>query len=244
MESGAQVSQTQHTYHISAKSNLETYLPGNYFPAKISGRFATAVLALMFLALPAAGQKIVVGAVGGLNLTSDFPAFMAKYGDNFGGTTSVVRSGKHHTFVGGASVEYRFDDFFALEADILQRTLRVQSTVTPSSGSPSLVSETFGTVEIPVLLKFRLAPTNPLARKALTRPFLEIGPSFRAGYNTGPVQPSKFGGTIGAGLEIDMGRIAFAPVIRYTRWRRDGNGLPITTKPDQVEALVGVNYAF
>ncbi len=202
------------------------------------------MFALSFIALPAAAQRFTVGAVGGLNLTSDFPAFSAKYGDPLGGTTNVVRSGKHHTFVGGASVEYRMDDWFSVEADVLHRTLRVQSTATPSSGQPSVATLTAGTMEFPVLLKFRMAPTNPLAQSYLTRPFVEIGPSFRASYNAGPIHPSKFGGTIGAGLEIAFGRFALAPTIRYTRWRHEDSSLPITTKQDQVEALVGVNYAF
>lgn len=95
------------------------------------------------------------------------------------------------------------------------------------------------TWQIPVLAKFRFS-----ASKA--SPFVEVGPSFRLTGNRNATDPSHYGITTGAGVEVRLKRLRVAPVLRYTRWAEDGRLIvspPQTlTHLNQVELLVGFSF--
>lgn len=52
---------------------------------------------------------------------------------------------------------------------------------------------------------------------------LEAGPSFRASGNLNGYNPSHFGVTAGAGMEIPKGWALLSTALRYTRWAKDGS---------------------
>jgi hypothetical protein len=96
------------------------------------------------------------------------------------------------------------------------------------------------TWDFPVLLKCHW-------RVPGARLFSEVGPSFRASGNLqGSIPPSRYGLTVGAGIEKRAGRIGIAPAVRYTRWSegqgyRGSSGSTIYN-PNSVELIVGVSF--
>lgn len=90
------------------------------------------------------------------------------------------------------------------------------------------------TWQFPVLAKYRL-----VAKK--WTPFLEAGPSFRTAGNLNGTNPSHVGATAGLGVETKWGPLKFAPVVRYTRWKRDNPREFEQTASNQVEFLLNVS---
>jgi len=93
------------------------------------------------------------------------------------------------------------------------------------------------TWEWPVLVKYRPPVRGPV------RPFVVAGPSFRTRHDPAPAEPSQFGGALGAGIELRLGRFRISPGLRYTRWGYDGDYPRAATKRDQIEFLTGLSYA-
>lgn len=91
------------------------------------------------------------------------------------------------------------------------------------------------TWEFPMLAKYRL-------RFRTVKPLIELRPSFGSSGNLNSTAPSVYGGTAGIGVEVPVGRLKIAPVLRYTHWAADGECLQPRTKRNQVELLVGLSF--
>ncbi len=98
------------------------------------------------------------------------------------------------------------------------------------------------TWQFPVLAKYRVA-------RARFSPFLEGGPSLRLSGNNNGYNPSWYGATVGAGVEVaSMGGVRLSPAVRYTRWAKDearsrSPGYDYSrTAPNQLEILVGFSF--
>lgn len=200
------------------------------------------LLYLAFVALisPALawGQRVSFGFIGGTNLTRDFPISRTLYlDDGFpGGLTTFDLYSDTNSFIAGLAFEVAIDRRFALEANALHRNLQLKRRyIFPSGERREDGGNTVGTWEWPILLKYRL-PFGP------GRLFLEAGPSFRTRHNPAPTEPSQFGATIGAGTEFGFRRLRFSPMIRYTRWKYDGDYPRFATKRDQIEFLTSATF--
>ena len=108
---------------------------------------------------------------------------------------------------------------------------------------PLILSEgqraTVLTWEFPVLAKYRLSAHG-------TRPFVELGPSFRTAGNLSGTNPSRYGVTSGAGVEARTRWLTVSPAFRFTRWTVDPVGdmfSPHTyTIRNRAELLVGFSF--
>jgi hypothetical protein len=180
-------------------------------------------------------QQISLGVVGGGSLTPSF-------------TTQNVATGQDslpfqrfyspsNDYIVGAMMEFRLPLHLSLEVDGLFRKLHfttagVEPDGTLNSVSPSPVI----TWEFPALAKYRFA-------RSKTNPFIEAGPSFRTAGNLNGTNPSHYGITAGVGVEMHLGAIDLAPVVRYTRWAPDSVSAGIAhSNPDQVELLFEVSH--
>ncbi|HEY4087886.1 MAG TPA: outer membrane beta-barrel protein [Bryobacteraceae bacterium] len=185
-------------------------------------------------------QRVSFGFVGGTNITHDFHLWQFPYQSDAypGGLTTFELFSKTHTFIAGFSTEVQIHSGFSFEADALHRTLNLElQSVLPDRSILPDGTENIITWEFPLLLKYRLPLAGPV------HPFINAGPSFRTRKNTASTEPSQFGGTVGAGVEFQAGRLRISPAIRYTRWQYDGDFPLYATKPDQFEFVTGVSYA-
>jgi len=140
--------------------------------------------------------------------------------------------------VAGAMVEFGLPKNLFVEVDGLYRPLHATDVPTDGSGEGRRVRFATLTWEFPVLSKYKL-PT-PKAR-----PFIELGPSFRAFGNLQSAPPSHYGVTAGTGIEMSLGRLKIAPAFRFTRWARDRmfqNPDFAHAFPNQAQVLVGVYF--
>lgn len=90
------------------------------------------------------------------------------------------------------------------------------------------------TWEFPLLAKFKLRATG-------VRPFVELGPSFRATGNLNAKNPSHYGVAGGVGAEMSRRKMRISPTLRYTRWATDQN-LGTRTNRNQLEVLIGLSF--
>lgn len=139
-------------------------------------------------------------------------------------------------YIVGPTVEIHLLKGLSVAADALYKPLHYNASATfYPDRSIGYAPATVVTWQFPVLARYRFAP-------APASPFIEIGPSFRASGSLGRERPSSAGFTVGAGIEGNWLRTAFAPSIRYTRWAADdvrsfGPTL-VRTRPDQIEFMV------
>jgi hypothetical protein len=141
-------------------------------------------------------------------------------------------------------VEFQLTGSFAIEADVLHRSLPGSSvnTIFPAGGPAETSRYNFpsaNTWEFPVMLKWNLP--SPLIWGRV-RPFLEGGPAFRTSQDDVASLPSQFGLTAGVGAAIHFGKLRVAPTIRYTRWEEDPAFPKYPTKADQLEFLTSVAW--
>lgn len=194
----------------------------------------------------ASGQRLYWGAIGGTNLTPDFPLYdVSAPADAYGNPASHF---EHlpgpRSFILGGLLEVQLTSSFAIEADILHRSLpgTSVSTVFPADG-PAVTTRyntpSANTWEFPVMLKWNLS--SPLIWGRI-RPFLEGGPAFRTSQDDSSALPSQFGVTAGVGAAIHFGKLRVAPTIRYTRWEKDAGFPNFPTKADQLEFLTSVAW--
>jgi len=137
-------------------------------------------------------------------------------------------------------MDVRLPLHLSVEADALYRPLNYTfAGVNPNGTLNSVSPATVVTWEFPVLAKYSF----PMR---IAKPFLVLGPSFRAAGNLNQASPSNHGFTAGAGMEAHLvGKLKAAPVVRYTRWAADGNfagGIGPVFIRDQVEILVGLSF--
>lgn len=194
---------------------------------------------LVFCAELVCGQRTSFGFLAGSNLTKHFPVtrqhfYDPQYPDGL--TAFDILSGSR-SIIAGFSFEVDLAKGFSLKANALHRNLeRRAQYILPNGLQQDAFRQGLSTWQWPVLLKYRL----PVPGAA--RPFIEAGPSFRTRHDPAPAEPSHHGGTIGAGAELRWGRVRFAPALRYTRWRYDGDFPRFATKRDQVELLAEAGY--
>jgi hypothetical protein len=179
----------------------------------------TALLALF--AWGAGAQTFTFGVLGGVRTTGSFT----------GNLTDESRR-----YVLGPSADLRLPLHFSLEVDALYRRFGYSDTfVVPIvPGSLTVTRERDNSWEFPVLAKYHL-PIRAL------HPFAGIGVAPRtisgradqSGYTTDsftrlPMQPfsgsykTNYDPTVGlviaGGADLGVGRLRFAPQVRYTRW--------------------------
>jgi len=180
-----------------------------------------------------AGRRIWLGLVAGTTVT-----------DNFHPGEFCVPTTESRPVVGGLSVEVELGNRLSLEVDGLYVPLHAVQHYPEFKGLADNFGFTVLTWQFPVLAKYRLSASR-------FAPFLEGGPSLRAAGNTNGYNPSKYGATVGAGLEPRAGPARLAPQVRYTRWAKDGLS-PFTYGPagydysrtasNQVEVLLGLSF--
>ncbi len=185
-----------------------------------------------FFCVMANGQQFSYGVVGGSALTDDFNTRYVTSFDGYPIQPTLYRPAQRGFPMGGAMLEWHFSDSFSVEGDGLFRLMHF---------SVNGVTQQVGTWEIPVLAKYRLNGWD--AGRSRVRPFIEGGPTLRISSGTKGTDPSRIGGSAGAGLEFHIQQWTLAPTLRYTRWRRDDAnfGTP-STRPDQLEFLVGFSH--
>jgi hypothetical protein len=205
-----------------------------------------AVALLMAVGPAAFGQRLYWGVVGGTGLTPDFPGYNVTTPADVNGNpeTSVQRIPGANGFIYGGMLEARLSSDFAIEADVLHRSLPLTSINSSFPASGPTVSQSYNfpsanTWEFPVMLKWNLPAPFTWGR---VRPFLEGGAAFRTSQNDIGALPSQFGATAGVGAAIHFGKLRVAPTIRYTRWERDAGFPNYPTKADQVEFLTSVAW--
>ena len=210
-------------------------------------RTAWLVVALLMAFGPAAsGQRLYWGAIGGTNLTSDFPLYdLSTPADAYGNPAdNFEHLPGPRKFILGGLLEVQLTSSFAIEADILHRSLPGIGVDTEfPAGGPTVTTRyntpSANTWEFPVMLKWNL-PFPPIWGRV--RPILEGGPAFRTSQDNSGTLPSQFGVTAGVGAAIHFGKLRVAPTIRYTRWEEDAGFPNFPTKPDQLEFLTSVAW--
>lgn len=171
-----------------------------------------------------AGRKVWFGLLAGIPLTRD----LASSSDNGEPYTGENRRLANFRSAAGLMVEIPVAGTVSLEANGLYRRLHFLN-------APEVVV----TWQFPLLLKYAWSCTK-------WKPFVAVGPSFRAAGNLNGSNPSRTGLTAGTGLDIHLTPgLRLSPPVRYTRWSVDGPSrfsFPPRTKPDQIELLVGLSF--
>jgi hypothetical protein len=176
------------------------------------------------------GQIFSVGVAGGVGLTD--------------GIESQTNGGYHFysfskDYIVGPMIELNLPLQLSVEADALYRPLSLASYISLDNGVNTAVARSHVTTwEFPLLAKYKF----PFP---VVKPFVELGPSFRAAGNTDGTSPSDYGVTLGGGVEAHLLRLKIAPQLRYTHWAPDSTSpaliLPVTNQ-NQVEFLVGLSF--
>lgn len=183
-------------------------------------------------------RRVSLGLVAGGSLTDDVGQESSATFAIPGGALETEHSrffSTHKDYIVGAMVEFGLPWRMALEIDGLYRPMNFTfAAVLPNEPLNSVSPNTIVTWEFPVLAKYRF----PMRK---VKPLIEAGPSFRSSGNLNGTAPSSYGGTFGLGVEVHAWKLKIAPVIRYTHWAGEGRYEP-HTKPNQVEALVGISY--
>lgn len=124
----------------------------------------------------------------------------------------------------------------SLEIGALYRPMNLTMVgVLPDGSFHSVSPATVVTWEFPVLAKYRLGSSS-------AKPFIELGPSFRASGNLNGSSPSPIGLTAGFGIETRFLGLRIAPLLRYTHWGADPDYTASRTKRNQVVALFSVYF--
>jgi hypothetical protein len=204
------------------------------------------ILALLLTAVTLApAQELRFGIVGGTNLTrsihDQFDSAIVPMPDGTPYQIDLRYFSRSHTPILGPSLEVSLPAGFSIEADALHRTLQTSQLLTTilmdGTRQSSLYQfDSVKTWEFPLLVKYTL----PVSR---IKPFVEAGPSFRVWQDPQALEPSHYGITAGLGAKFNWGKLQFAPMVRYTRWARDGRFPLRATNPDQVELLGSVSYS-
>jgi hypothetical protein len=192
--------------------------------------FGISLACLLGGAASGSAQIFSFGVTGGLGLTD--------------GIENQTIDGYHFysdskDYIVGPMVALGLPFHLSVEIDALYRPLSLDSYIALENGVNTATARVHViTWEFPVLAKYKF----PLP---IVKPFLELGPSFRAAGNLNSTSPSHYGFTLGGGVEAHLLRLKIAPEIRYTHWAPDNTSpaliLPLTS-PNQVELLVGLSF--
>ena len=181
------------------------------------------------------GQEVSVGAVVGMGVTDDFRSKI----DFIQGVPGSRSFSESKSPIVGLMVESELLKNLLLEVDGLYRPLHLTDenliSIPELGVRPGRISSvTVLTWEFPLLVKYKL----PIAG---AKPFVEVGPSFRATGNLNGTNPSHHGFTSGIGVQPRSGKIKISPAVRYTRWATD-RALNTRTNRNQVELVVGFSF--
>ena len=196
----------------------------------------------------ASAQLVSLGVKGGIRFT-----------DASGGQD------ESRPYVVGPSIEFRLPAHFAIEVDALYQRLgnttqfNFGGIPSPGDNGPFPVSAIYrlraNSWEFPVLGKYYLRP-----RTAAWQPFIGTGWSLRtSGLHTngsvttrdssGATSTSTFhdhyqsgvdvGAVFAAGVKYRVGRLAFAPEARYTRWGGSDNNF---NRKNEAGVLLGITF--
>lgn len=182
--------------------------------------------------------SVSVGVKAGVPLTDSFVSVTEPLPE-LGITETEFSRAKHYLV--GPAVEVYLPLHLSIEADGLYRR---EDITRQFSGILQGGSREFGVWEVPILAKYRVS-------SSLVRPFLELGPSFRAVQGgepefrrpDTPTQLSSVGVTAGGGLCLKLHHLNFGPEFRYTHWGSDDKTIiAIPSHRNQVEFLVGLSF--
>lgn len=189
----------------------------------------------------ASAQTVSFGAIGGAHLTDPTGA-----GD------------ESRRYIVGPTVELRFFDHFAVEADALYQRVGDTSLYYFALGTPSssyVNRERGNSWAFPLLAKYYFRP-----RSETWQPFAGTGYVFRTtsfhsdtsetttDANGNPIVSTfhsdfrsslQIGASVVAGVRFHKGRLAFLPQLRYTRW---GESYGSLANRNEVGILLGVTF--
>jgi hypothetical protein len=203
-----------------------------------------------FFQIPAEAlaQRISFGAVTGTTLLDDFRSGSITNpcaGNGCVGTSLFQSNDASRRFIIGASAEVAASKILSFEIEALYRPIRHNSRIdymppVDLGNGVIVASQSFSgsdhALEFPTLAKFRI----PTFR---THPVFEFGTTFHSTQDG-----TVFGMTVGAGVEVPVKSLSFAPRVRYTRWpARTGGFDPLlgffTPRQDQIAIIVGFSQA-
>ena len=174
----------------------------------------------------------------GIGLKAGVPITDAFSSTTFPSGASAFSDSKNYII--GPTVELRLPFHLSVEADALYRPLNITTTAISSFNGTTIIdksSSDYSSWEFPILAKYHFG-------SHFLRPYVEIGPSFRTTASAINYL-SNNGVTFGAGAEVKALLLRVSPEFRYTHWSSDStvtNFIPVGSKQDQVEFLVGFSF--
>ncbi|HET9131825.1 MAG TPA: hypothetical protein VFO86_12800, partial [Terriglobia bacterium] len=152
----------------------------------------------------ALGKRVSIGGVLGLGLSDAFPSRV----DNINGVPASRSISDSKSPVLGLMIEFEPVKNFSIEFNSLYRPLHIIDESLLSNPQTTIGRFSVLTWEFPILAKYKFSV-------AQAKPFFEAGPAFRSSGNVNSTNPSRYGATGGAGVEIKWGRIRISPALRY-----------------------------
>jgi hypothetical protein len=146
-----------------------------------------------------------------------------------------IQNGNRTSPIVGVNAELPLPKDLSVEFGVLWRPLLAQDVSNYSNGVTHRTKFSVLTWEFPLLAKYK-------PRLFKTRPFFELGPSFRASGNLNGAEPSNYGVTAGAGLDLRKGKTAIAPAIRFTHWAPDKPRTFTPLHQNQAELIFAVRF--
>ncbi|HYP05431.1 MAG TPA: outer membrane beta-barrel protein [Bryobacteraceae bacterium] len=173
------------------------------------------------------GRKLRFGFMGGTPFTPGLEQVPAPQ-----------RLNEAQGYIAGLAVELEVNRRWCIEIDGLYRPFRADQISNPADFPKSSFEFTVLTWQFPMLGKYRFRPESKV------RPFAEAGPSIRLSGNLNGYNPSRYGFTVGSGIETDYKAMRVAPVLRYTRWDRDERAwfMSADTARNQLEFLLSLTF--
>jgi hypothetical protein len=154
--------------------------------------------------------------------------------------TNVIGTVQTYTasrnYLVGPLVEVHLPRNLSIEADALYHPLSLAAQPDPRLLQlPSI--KTFSSWEFPIVGKYKF-------RAPFARPYLEAGPTFRAGSSQYHHYLASAGVTAGLGVEASVWRVHIAPEVRFVHWGHDAsNAAPFyLSKRNQAQFLLGLSY--
>jgi hypothetical protein len=192
------------------------------------------------------GHELSLGVVAGLALTDGLRRYNERTArvievDPVTGVltpvdkTAVINVNRTNPIFGGV-IEYAVSKNLSVEFSGLYRPLNASNVSTYSNGVTREERFTVLTWEFPLVGKYKFPPVLN------SKPFLELGPSFRASGNLNGATPSRYGISAGTGVELAQRGVRIVPTVRYTRWASDHNEEGMDTHAHQVELVFGVRF--
>lgn len=187
-----------------------------------------------------AARVFSFGVVGGAALTDAFGHESSGFIVLPGGGTQPTRLRSYSTLKDysiGPMVDVGLPwRGLSVEINALYRPMNLtMAGVRPDGSLHSISPATVVTWQLPVLAKYRFDSDS-------VKPFIVVGPSFRASGNLNGARPSPYGGTAGLGIETRILGLRISPVLRYTHWASDPAFTASRTRRNQVEALIGLSF--